>query len=218
MRALFVMGTLAAAVLMLFAAASPADADFHLMQIEQIIGGVNGDTTAQAIQLRMRADGQGGLTKGRLVAYDATGKNAVVLIDFPMDIFPEVQGERILIASRPFSSHTNPAAAPDFVLANMIPPSYLEAGSLTFEHEGQLGRRRLHRPQPRHALQRRRRKLRPARQRRAALGLDFGPAVRRRRGRQEHEQRQDYVVTGGPGSAGPTVFTNSKGETFVVTQ
>ena len=32
-----------------------AHATFHLMQIEQVIGGVNGDTTAQAIQLRMRA-------------------------------------------------------------------------------------------------------------------------------------------------------------------
>ena len=27
---------------------------FHLMQIEQVIGGVNGDVTLQAIQLRMR--------------------------------------------------------------------------------------------------------------------------------------------------------------------
>ena len=31
---------------------------FDLMQIEQVIGGVAGDTTAQAIQLRMRADFQ----------------------------------------------------------------------------------------------------------------------------------------------------------------
>jgi hypothetical protein len=29
-----------------------ASAAFHFMQIEQVIGGVNGDTTAQAIQLR----------------------------------------------------------------------------------------------------------------------------------------------------------------------
>jgi hypothetical protein len=28
------------------------------MQIEQVIGGVNGDATAQAIQLRYRQDGQ----------------------------------------------------------------------------------------------------------------------------------------------------------------
>ena len=39
-------------------AATPAVATFHLMQIEQVIGGVNGDTSAQAIQLRMRASTQ----------------------------------------------------------------------------------------------------------------------------------------------------------------
>ena len=32
---------------------SGADATFHFMQIEQVIGGVNGDTSAQAVQLRM---------------------------------------------------------------------------------------------------------------------------------------------------------------------
>ena len=31
---------------------------FHLMQIEQVIGGVGGNTNLQAIQLRMRAPGQ----------------------------------------------------------------------------------------------------------------------------------------------------------------
>ncbi len=32
-----------------------AHATFHFMQIEQVIGGVDGDTTKQAIQLRMRS-------------------------------------------------------------------------------------------------------------------------------------------------------------------
>ena len=54
MRAHVVMWSLAAVVaMMLVLGAPPADADFHLMQIEQVIGGVNGDTAAQAIQLRM---------------------------------------------------------------------------------------------------------------------------------------------------------------------
>ena len=35
-----------------------AEAAFHIMKIEQIIGGVNGDTSAQAIQLRMIQAGQ----------------------------------------------------------------------------------------------------------------------------------------------------------------
>ena len=35
--------------------ASASDPSFHLMQIEQVIGGVDGDASAQAIQLRMRS-------------------------------------------------------------------------------------------------------------------------------------------------------------------
>ncbi len=45
--------------------ALPAQATFHLMQIEQVIGGVNGDTTAQAIQLRMRFAGTRPMTGRR---------------------------------------------------------------------------------------------------------------------------------------------------------
>ena len=124
------------AVLMVLALGSrPAHATFHLMQIEQVIGGVSGDTTAQAIQLRMRAAGQGGVSQGRLVAYDHDGKNPLVLIAFPTDIFPEQAGSRILITSAGFASHTMPAAVADFTLTNLIPSSYLAAGSLTFERD-----------------------------------------------------------------------------------
>ena len=45
------------AALASLALALPVQASFHLMQIEQVIGGVNGDTTAQAVQLRMRSFG-----------------------------------------------------------------------------------------------------------------------------------------------------------------
>src|SRR5947207_909223 len=54
-----------------FATANPARAAFHVMQIEQVIGGViNGasaDTSAQAIQLRMRAAGQNFVSAARLI-------------------------------------------------------------------------------------------------------------------------------------------------------
>jgi hypothetical protein len=112
---------------------SPAHATFHLMQIEQVIAGVDGDTSAQAIQLRMRLNGQGGVSLGRLTVRDATGRNPVVLIDFTKDVVPELQGGRILIASAAFSAHTTPAAVPDFTLVNLIPTAYFAAGSLTYE-------------------------------------------------------------------------------------
>ncbi|MBI3824852.1 MAG: hypothetical protein HY294_02530 [Candidatus Rokubacteria bacterium] len=125
-----------AATVLLALAPPPADATFHLNQIEQVIGGVSGDTTAQAIQLRMRVNGQGGVSQGRLVVRDATGRNAVVVIDFTTDVTPELQGETILIASPGFAAHTSPAVVPDFTLVNLIPASYLAAGSLTFESDG----------------------------------------------------------------------------------
>jgi len=65
--------------------ASPAFASFHLMKIEAAMGGVGGDTTQQAIQLRMRAPDQNLVGSGqtRLIAWDAAGLNPVTLIVFP---------------------------------------------------------------------------------------------------------------------------------------
>jgi hypothetical protein len=119
--------------LALIAVATPAPATFHLMLIEQVIAGVNGDTRAQAIQLRMRFDEQGILGPGRLVARDARGRNPVVLVDFSANVTNAAVGDRILIASDAFESYSVPTAQPDFKLAANIPDAYLEAGSLTFE-------------------------------------------------------------------------------------
>src|SRR2546425_1148115 len=52
-----------------------AHATFHLMQIEQVIASVSGDSTAQAVQLRMRAIGQNFVSGGKLIAFDAAGLN-----------------------------------------------------------------------------------------------------------------------------------------------
>lgn len=131
MRTLFVISLLAAALLV---ASPPAHADFHLMQIQQVIGGVNGDATAQAVQLRMRSAGQGGLDKGKLMVYDATGRNPVVVIDFLTQIFPELLGGTVLIASQGFGAHTSPPAVADYTMTSLIPASYLAAGSLTYEN------------------------------------------------------------------------------------
>ncbi|MBI4578887.1 MAG: hypothetical protein HY718_04240, partial [Planctomycetes bacterium] len=78
---------------------APALASFHLMEIEQVIGGVNGDTTKQAIQLRMRSLGQNLVSGSRLVAYDATGANPVTLITFPSNVASGASGARILVTS-----------------------------------------------------------------------------------------------------------------------
>src|SRR5262245_42128366 len=79
--------------------AAPARADHHLMQNEQVIAGVNGDVTAQAVQLRMRAGFQNLMSHGRLRAWDAAGANPVMVIDFLTDVPNQGVGVRVLVLS-----------------------------------------------------------------------------------------------------------------------
>jgi hypothetical protein len=111
----------------------PAGATFHEMQIERVIGGVDGSTTVQAIQLRMRASFQDLVSNARLVVRDATGANPVLLIAFPTNVANSTAGDRVLAATAAFASATSPPLTPDFILTNPIPASYLPAGTLTYE-------------------------------------------------------------------------------------
>lgn len=127
----FVLPALATAALAL--STSPAFATFHLMQVEQVIGGVDGDTSVQAIQLRSRGPVENQLQLSRLRVYDATGSNPVIVDDPAMTVPNGAEGARILIATANFAAHTTPAAVPNFIMDNPIPASYLAAGSLVFE-------------------------------------------------------------------------------------
>ena len=113
------------------ALAAPAFASFHLVQIEQAIGGVNGDTSRQAIQLRMRAAGQQFVQLGRLRAWDAAGNNPVLLVDLTTQVANGNLGDRVLITTANFL----PGLTPDFVM-QPIPASYLAAGKITWEDDG----------------------------------------------------------------------------------
>jgi len=121
-------------VILLVLLVVPAYATFHNMQIEQVIGGVDGDNTVQAIQLRMRSSFQNLVQNSRLVAWDAAGANPVVISTPASSVPNQGAGVRVLIASASFASATSPAASPDFTMDNLIPASYLAAGSLTFEN------------------------------------------------------------------------------------
>lgn len=105
------------------------------MQIEQVIGGINGDITAQAIQLRMRDVSQGTVSQNKLIVRDAAGANPITVLDFPANVDKVGIGVKILIASASFSNYTVPSAAPDFTMTSLIPASYLAAGTLTFEKD-----------------------------------------------------------------------------------
>lgn len=108
-------------------------ATFHLMHIEQLVAGVGGDITAQAIQLETRFSGQHVLAPSQLVVWDANGENPIVLFDFTGSVPNEAAGARILVASAAMIAYTEPPLEVDFILTELIPASYLAAGSLTFQ-------------------------------------------------------------------------------------
>src|SRR6188472_565247 len=123
-------------LLISFACVVPLHASFHLMQIEQVIGGVNGDTTAQAVQLRTRAFGENHVAGAQLVVVDAAGNNPIVLITFPAGVNGAAAGSRILIATSSFSNYESTPIPADFTMTNPIPASYLAAGRLRYEKAG----------------------------------------------------------------------------------
>jgi hypothetical protein len=107
---------------------------FHLMQIEQVIGGVGGNVNLQAIQLRMRSVGQNLVSFARLRAWNSAGANPVLVVDMMTDVPNGAAGARVLVVSPQFAT-TFPGAPGDFVMTNLIPASYLAAGKLTWEDD-----------------------------------------------------------------------------------
>jgi len=122
-------------IMMLGSSTAPGIAAEHFMQIEQVIGGVEGDITAQAIQLRMRFNGQNVLGITRLVVHDSTGSNPIMISDLDRTYPMSTAGSRILITTVPFNSLTDIAVVPDDTITTPIPASYLTAGSLTFQND-----------------------------------------------------------------------------------
>ena len=117
-------------------AGANARATFHLMQIEQVSGGVNGDATAQAIQLRLRSAGENLVSGASLWVADAAGTNRILVLNIPSNVVNSTAGDRVLIAGTNFARYTSPAAAPDFAMAHLIPTNYFKAGRLTYEQDG----------------------------------------------------------------------------------
>jgi len=132
------MRTILSTVAVLGISAAASQAAFHVMQIQEIIGGVNGNTTAQAIQLRVRAGGQIFSTGYRLRAWDAAGATPILLLTIPSNISNGNAGDNILFTTTSFDSLMSGVSgyAKDFTLTNPIPASYLSGGKVTFEDGG----------------------------------------------------------------------------------
>jgi hypothetical protein len=134
-RASLVMNLVVPLAALLAGLSTPAFATFHLMQIEQVIGGVDGDTTAQAIQSRMRSGGQNLVNQAKLVVFDAAGLNPITIIDMTNNVANGTLGDRVLIVSANFANYTSPSLTADFVMTQLIPTNYLTAGRLAFEDD-----------------------------------------------------------------------------------
>jgi hypothetical protein len=134
------MRAFAVLIVALVALVSNARAGFHVMQIEQVIGGLNGNPAAQSIQLRLRGAGQNQVQAASLWASDANGANRILLLDITTPVSNSAAGARILFATTAFDNAMVAGGAttfvPDYVLANAIPAAYLNAGRLTFEQDG----------------------------------------------------------------------------------
>jgi glucose/arabinose dehydrogenase len=126
-------GTWFFAALLSFLLVAQARASFHLMQIEEVIGGVNGDTSAQAIQLRMRSFGQNLVNGAQLIVVDAAGNNPITVGTPDSNVTSAAAGARILIATASFPAYTSTPIVPDFTMDKPIPASYLAAGRLRYQ-------------------------------------------------------------------------------------
>ena len=105
------------------------------MQIEEVIGGVDGNTAAQAIQLRLRTGGQNGVAASSLWAADAAGLNRVLVLNIAGNVASGNLGDRVLLSTSAFNTLMGGSYTPDFTLAAPLPASYLAAGRLTFEDD-----------------------------------------------------------------------------------
>ncbi len=113
------------------AVAGSANAGQHFMQIEQVVVNGGGDSTSQAVQLRMRAGGQNITSGTELIAFDAAGNNPVSLLTLGSNVASGNAGDRILVVSPNFASQM--AITPDFTMTAVMPQSYFAAGKLIFE-------------------------------------------------------------------------------------
>ncbi len=116
-----------------------ARAGFHLIEVEQVVAGLNGEPTALAIQLRLRSSGQtlfGSVAAVRIRLWDSTGANPITIGSISSNFGSGTLGSRILFTSPAFNAAmaSVPGFSSDFTLSNVpSTATYLAAGKITFE-------------------------------------------------------------------------------------
>jgi hypothetical protein len=100
--------------------AGPASATFHRNEITKLLVGFNGNTSIQALELKMIADGEHHLRGVRVDIYDADAVFLATLGTFNTDTIPVgLAGRNILCATSAFA--TTFGITPDLVITAGIP-------------------------------------------------------------------------------------------------
>ena len=93
---------------------SPAQAGFHLMRIDEVMAGVNGDSTIQFVELKMISSGQRFVGGRTIHFYDATGSETG-RFTFPDNVSNGATGSSILVGTLQFAAVST--VAPDFTMS-----------------------------------------------------------------------------------------------------
>ncbi len=106
-------------LLAVLSSAPPAEAVFHLVEIEEIMAGANGDATVQFVEIRICCTGQnnqGG--NARLVFFDAGGTQIGQFL-FPGNSLANAAKPSILVATQGYADQIG-VPAPDFIMPALM--------------------------------------------------------------------------------------------------
>jgi hypothetical protein len=104
---------------------------FHLVEINKLLVGYNGNTSIQAIELKLITSGENFVGGAFLAVYDSLAAPVATLGTFPGNVANGLAGDRILCATAAFASAFS--ITPDLVIQPGIP---MVTGQVSFEKVG----------------------------------------------------------------------------------
>jgi len=99
-------------LLLVLLGAAPGWAVFHISAIDEIMSGLNGDATAQYVEIKMLADAQIAVAHTRLTAFNCDGSTSNVLLELPQDLCTGGAGWRWSMGTSSWAAATG--VTPDF--------------------------------------------------------------------------------------------------------
>src|SRR5438552_4570794 len=91
----------------------PGQAIFHISNIDEIMSGMGGDTTAQYVEIRRLVGWQGIVGHTRLTAFSCDGSSHAILLEVPADVCPANKDGRWTMGTTSWA--TAMGVTPDFI-------------------------------------------------------------------------------------------------------